>query len=134
MKRLVIERPREFRFNDGQFDSLLSLFPNLIGFYLAVGHCREHAETIDFVKMADCLRHRLPRLKKLDMLIYLCRKYPYYLYVDQFPSIAQMHKLFRCLRKCDSLLYITSYNFNIEYANYSYYVRPSSKSRSHETT
>jgi len=128
MKRLCIERPCDFLFNDGQFDSLLSLFPNLLDFYLAVDHCRQHDEIIDFVKVAECLHHRLPRLKKLDWRIYLCRKYPYYLYVDQFPLIAQMHQLFRCLRKCDSLLYITSFNFNSKYSDRRYYVRPSSQS------
>ena len=128
MKRLCIERPCDFLFNDGQFDSLLSLFPNLLDFYLAVDHCRQHEEIIDFVKVAECLHHRLPRLKKLDWRIYLCRKYPYSLYVDQFPLIAQMHQLFRCLRKCDSLLYITSFNFNSKYSDRRYYVRPSSQS------
>jgi hypothetical protein len=126
MTRLQIERPHDFLFNDGQFDSLLSFFPNLIDFYLGVNHGRQHFEIIDFVKVTGYLHNRLPHLKKLNWLIYLCRrKHPSWLYVDQFPLIAQMHKLFRCLRKCDSLLYITSSDFNLKYANRHYYIRPS---------
>ncbi len=124
MKHLYIERPDDFLFNDGQFDSLLSLFPNLVDFYIAAD--QRHGEIIDFVKVADCLRHRLPHLKKLEWRIYLCRSYPWSLYVDQFPLIAQMHPLFKSLGKCQSLLHITSYNFTLKYSysRHRCYIRP----------
>jgi hypothetical protein len=128
MKHLRIERLSDFVCHDGQFDIFLSHFPNLVDFYLAASQCHEHGEIIDFVKVADCLRHRLPRLKKLDWRIYLWRKYPHYLYVDQFPLIAQMHELFRSVNKCDSLLYIRSFNLNYNYTDRCHYIRPSSKS------
>jgi len=128
MKCLRIERLSDFVFHDGQFDIFLSHFPNLVEFYLAADQCCQNGEIIDFVKVADCLRHRLPRLKKLDWHIYLWGEYPYYLYVDQFPMIAQMHELFRSINKCDSLLYIRSFNLNYKYTDRRHYIRPSSRS------
>jgi hypothetical protein len=128
MKCLRIERLSDFVFHDGQFDIFLSHFPNLVDFNLCADQCHQHGEIIDFVKVADCLRHRLPHLKKLDWRIYLWRKYPSYLYVDQFPLIAQMHELFRSVKKCGSLLYIRSFNLNYKYTDRCHYIRPSSKS------
>jgi hypothetical protein len=128
LKYLQIGVLRDFLFHDGQFDIFLSHFPNLVEFSFSVRQCDQHGEIIDFAKVADCLRERLPRLNKLDWRIYLWRKYPYFLYINQFPLIAKMHQLFRSLRKCDSLLYITSFNFNFKYADRRYYIRPPSES------
>ncbi|CAF0800166.1 unnamed protein product [Adineta steineri] len=130
LKCLSLRRLKNFLFHNGEFDIFLSYFPNLINFNLTVDHSRNHDEIIDFAQVADCLHRRIPRLKKLKLNIYLCRTYPYQLFVDQFPLIAQMHELFRSINKCDSLIYIRSFDFNPLYMDYWHYIRPASEPKS----
>ncbi|CAF1239174.1 unnamed protein product [Adineta steineri] len=130
LKCLEIERPDNFLFHDGQFDIFLSYFPNLINFDLTVAHSRNHDEIVNFAQVADCLRRRIPRLKKLKLNIYLRRNYPFQLFYGQLPLIAQMHELFRSVNKCQSLIYIRSFDFNPSYIDYWHYIRPASEPKS----
>jgi hypothetical protein len=126
LKHLRLSRIESFSFHNGQFDSLLSFFPNLIHFDLTVYRCPSYDETIDFEKVAHCLHHHLPRLRRLEFYIYLtnnnhCLYFPYSL-----EQISQLHPLFICLAKDRSLLHIASYDFtSIHYYNRRY-LRPAS--------
>ncbi|CAF4053284.1 unnamed protein product, partial [Rotaria sp. Silwood1] len=71
MKYLRLGRLENFFFHNGQFDFLLSLFPNLLQFYLTADQCREKVETIKFREIAHYLRHRCPLLKILVLRIYM---------------------------------------------------------------
>ncbi|CAF1182862.1 unnamed protein product [Adineta steineri] len=121
---------KNFLFHNGQYDIFLSYFPNLINFDLTVAHSHNHDEIVDFAQVADCLRRRIPRLKKLKLNIYLRRTYPFQLFYGQLPLIAQMHELFRSVNKCQSLIYIRSFDFNPSYIDYWHYIRPASEPKS----
>jgi hypothetical protein len=126
MKYLKIARPHGVFFHTGEFDNFLSHFPNLLQLDLTVDQDYEQDEMIDFAKLADCFRHRIPHLNKLSLTIYFSRKYGYHLsYRNQFRSIAQMHELFRCIMRCQWLIYINSFDCKRTYAGLQHYIRPS---------
>ncbi|CAF1429835.1 unnamed protein product [Rotaria sordida] len=70
MKYLRLGRLKNLFFHNGQFDFLLSIFPNLLQFQLTANQCRENVETIKFREIAHYLRHRCPSLKILVLCIY----------------------------------------------------------------
>ncbi|CAF3809152.1 unnamed protein product [Rotaria sp. Silwood1] len=126
MKYLRLCHLRGFLFHNGQFDLLLSFFPNLRQFHLCVNQCKQHKETIEFEMIANILLHRLPFLKIFDLRIglidYMCFSY----LVQQFLN-AQMHPLFKYILQYDSFFTITSHVF-VPNCAYSYeYARCSSE-------
>lgn len=126
MKCLRLGRLKNFFFHNGQFDLLLSLFPNLLQFHLTADQCREHVETIKFKEIAHYLRHRCPLLKILVLRIYMQGHMRYSSSIGSFKEITKMHSLFNYVFKCQSLLMITSHGF-IQHHVYTYrYARPSS--------
>jgi len=126
MKYLRLGRLEKFLFHNGQFDFLLSLFPNLLQFHLTVDQCDEHVETIELKKIANCLLHRCPLLKILAFNIYMqgdMRSYFSY----GFKKITEMHFLFNYISKCESLIMISSHGFVPHHVYCRRYVRPSSE-------
>ncbi|CAF4296873.1 unnamed protein product [Rotaria socialis] len=71
MKCLRLGRIENFFFHNGQFNFLLSLFPNLLQFYFTADQCREHVEIINFREIADYLRYQCPLLKIIILRIYM---------------------------------------------------------------
>ncbi|CAF0845919.1 unnamed protein product [Adineta steineri] len=130
LKCLNIGLLMNFLFHNGQFDIFLSYFPNLISFDLSVHHSCYHNEIVDFAQVADCLRRRIPRLKKLKLHICLSKTYPSQLFFVQFPLIAQMHELFRSINGCPWFIRIESFDFNPPYIDYWHYIRPTSEPKS----
>jgi hypothetical protein len=127
MKCLRLGRLKNFFFHNGQFDFLLSLFPNLLQFYLTADQCREHVETIKFREIAHYLRRRCPLLKILVLRIYMQRHMRCSSSIGSFKEITEMHSLFNYVCKCDSRLMITSHGF-IQHQVYTRrYARPSSE-------
>ena len=115
LKRLRLSRLRNFLFHNGQFDSLLSLFPNLTHFDLTVDECPEHDETIDFTQIAQALQHHLPRLISLEWRIYLTLRNRSSFYRHTFNQISQLHPLFNCFGRVAGLLHIASSDFTSIY-------------------
>jgi hypothetical protein len=127
MKCLRLGRLKNFFFHNGRFDFLLSLFPNLLQFYLTADQCREHVETIKFREIAHYLRRRCPLLKILVLRIYMQRHMRCSSSIGSFKEITEMHSLFNYVCKCDSRLMITSHGF-IQHQVYTRrYARPSSE-------
>ena len=122
-KYLRLGRLERFLFHNGQFDFLLSLFPNLHQFHLTVNQCHQHNEIIQFEKIAECLRHRLPLLKILDLRIYTTHDMRYPLGMIEPRVLSQMHSLFKYIEECKSLLMITSYGFVPNYCYIRRYAR-----------
>jgi hypothetical protein len=115
LKRLRLSRLKCFLFHDGQFDSLLSLFPNLTLFDLTVEQHHLYIETIDFVKIGQCLRYRLPRLSSLELRIYVTLRNHSSLWRYNSEEICQLHPLFKYFNKSDDLLHIASLDFSLSY-------------------
>ncbi|CAF1092155.1 unnamed protein product [Rotaria sordida] len=111
MKYLRLGRIKNFFFHNGQFDFLLSLFPNLLQFYLIADQCRENVETIQFLEIEHYLRHRCPLLKILVLRIYMQGHMRSSYYIGSFKKIIEMHSLFNYIEKCDSRLMISSHGF-----------------------
>jgi hypothetical protein len=127
MKCLRLGRLKNFFFHNGRFDFLLSLFPNLLQFYLTADQCREHVETIKFRKIAHYLRHRCSLLKILVLRIHMHGHMRSSSSIGSFKKITEMHSLFNYVCKCDSRLMITSHGF-IQHQVYTRrYARPSSE-------
>ena len=116
-KYLRLGRLERFLFHSGQFDFFLSLFPNLHHFHLTVNQCHQHNEIIQFEKLDECLCHRLPVLKILDLCIYTTHDMHYPLGMIEPRILSQMHSLPKYIEECKSLLIIASYGF---VPNYSY--------------
>ncbi|CAF5041481.1 unnamed protein product, partial [Rotaria sp. Silwood1] len=127
MKYLRLGRLKNFFFHNGQFDFLLSLFPNLLQFYLTADQYRENVETIQFREIAHYLRHRCPLLKILVLRIYMEGHMRYSYYIGRFKEITEMHSLFNYIEKCDSRLMISSHGFIQHHVYTRRYARPSSK-------
>lgn len=115
LKRLQLSRLKYFLFHDGQFDSLLSFFPNLIHFNLTVDQCHEHDETINFIQIAQYLKYRLPHLISLEWRIYLTLRNRSSFYRHTFHQISQLHHLFKCFGRVAGLLHIASFDFTSIY-------------------
>ncbi|CAF3754332.1 unnamed protein product [Rotaria sp. Silwood1] len=111
MKYLRLGRLKNFFFHNGQFDFLLSLFPNLLQFSLTADQCREHVETIQFREIAHYLRHRCPLLKILVLRIYMQGHMRSSYNIGSFKKITEMHSLFNYIDKCGSRLMISSHGF-----------------------
>ena len=120
MKALRLGRIDKFLFHNGQFEQILSVFPNLIQFHLTVDQCQTSNETIDFAKLATYFHQQLKQLKILNFQIYMW--YP--VYKQEFKVYAELHPVFRCFYRSQSLLLITSYEFRSNYRSQKY-VRPS---------
>ncbi|CAF2737033.1 unnamed protein product [Rotaria sp. Silwood2] len=127
MKYLRLGRLKNFFFHNGQFDFLLSLFPNLLQFSLTVDQCREHVETIQFREISNYLRHRCPLLKILVLRIYMQGHMRSSYYIGSFKEITKMHSLFNYIEKCDSRLMISSHGFIQHHVYTRRYARPSFK-------
>ncbi|CAF1320044.1 unnamed protein product [Rotaria sordida] len=127
MKYLRLGRLKNFFFHNGQFDFLLSLFPNLLQFYLTANQCRENVETIIFREIAHYLRHRCPLLKILVLRIYMQGHMRSSYSIGNFKEITEMHSLFNYIEKCDSRLMITSHGFIQHHVYTRRYARPSFK-------
>jgi len=126
MKYLRLSRLKNFFFHNGQFDFLLSIFPNLLQFHLTVDQCRENVETIKFREIAHYLRHRCPLLKIFVLCIYMQGHMRRSSSIGSFKEITEMHSLFNYIDKCQSRLIISSHGF-IQHQVYSYrYARSSS--------
>ena len=126
MKYLRLGRLKNFFFHNGQFEFLLSIFPNLLQFHLTVDQCRENVETIKFREIAHYLRHRCPLLKILVLCIYMQGHMRWSSSIGSFKEITEMHSLFNYIDKCQSRLIISSHGF-IQHQVYTYrYARPSS--------
>ena len=115
LKRLRLSQLKHFLFHNGQFDSLLSFFPNLIHFDLTVDQCREHDETIDFVQIAQCLHRHLPRLTLFELRIYVTLRNRFSFYRHTFQHISRLHPLFKCFGRIDGLVHVASFDFNSIY-------------------
>jgi hypothetical protein len=124
MKRLRISRLKYFLFHNGQFDSLLSIFPNLIHFDLTV-ECSVHGETIDFTQIAQSLRHYLPRLISLEWRIYITLRNHSSFHWHTFDQIAQLHPLFKCFGRINGLVHIASFDFTSRFHYDQHFIRPS---------
>jgi hypothetical protein len=124
MKYLRLGRLKNFFFHDGKFDYLLSLFPNLLQFYLTADQCRGNVETIKFREIAHYLHHRCPLLKRLVLCICMQGHMRFPSSIGSFKEITEMHSLFNYIDKCDSRLIISSHGF-VQHQVYSYrYARP----------
>jgi hypothetical protein len=126
MKYLRLSRLKSFLFHDGQFDDLLSLFPNLLKLHLIVDQCRRKKEIIRFENIANRLCHRLARLKILDLRIFMTKYMPCLPSSFNLRQISELHSLFKYVGRCQTLLIITSHDFIPNYCP-SRYVRPSSE-------
>ncbi|CAF2551474.1 unnamed protein product [Rotaria sp. Silwood2] len=127
MKYLRLTGVEGFLFHNGQFDFLLSLFPNLRQFHLAVEQCDKHLETIEFQKVADTLLHRLPSLKILDLRIQMTKFMTSEYVMMPLEEIAQMHPLFNYILVFFEYVMITSYGFVPNHFCTSRYARPYSE-------
>lgn len=127
LKRLHLSRLKKFLFHNGQFDSLLSYFPNLSHFDLAVDQCHEQDETIDFIRIAQYLKQRLPRLISLEWRIYVTVRNRSSFYRHTFTEISQLHPLFKCFGRIDQLVHIASYDFTSTYYYNRHFIRSSSE-------
>jgi hypothetical protein len=125
LKRLRLSRLKQFLFHNGQFDSLLSIFPNLIHFDLTVDQCHEHDETIDFTRIAQYLRQHLPRLALLEWRIYITVRNRSSFYRHTFNQISQLHPLFKCFGRIAGLLHIACFDFTSIYHYDRQFVRSS---------
>jgi hypothetical protein len=111
LKRLRLSEIESFVFHNGQFDSLLSFFPSLTYLALAVYQCRLHNEAIDFARIAQNLRHRVPCLKLLELRIHTTIRNRSSFFRHSFMQISQMHPLFICFGRSNSSLHIASFDF-----------------------
>jgi hypothetical protein len=127
LKRLRLSLLQHFLFHNGQFDFLLSFFPNLIHFDLTVDQRHEHDETINFTQIAQCLQHRLPCLSLLDWRIYITLRNWSSFYRHTFMQISQLHPLFKCFGRTAGLVHIASFDFTTIYHYDRQFVRPSSE-------
>jgi len=128
LKHLRLFRLKQFLFHhNDQFDSLLSFFPNLIYFDLTVDQCPASNETLDFDRIAQYLRHRVPHLRELKLRIYVTSRSRSSFSRHTFKRISQMHPLFKCFGRSGSLVHIASFDFTEKYYYDRHFVRPSSE-------
>ncbi len=127
LKRLRLSRLENFLFHNGQFDSLLCLFPNLHVFNLMVDNSFRHTETIDFNKIAHCLYQRLPRLTVLELRISMMYDNRPRLVQNTLAQIAELHPLFKFLGKIDELIHVASFDITSIYHDRYSYLRPFSE-------
>jgi len=124
MKYLRITRLRNFLFHNGQFDFLLSLFPNLRQFHLTVNQCRLNIEILQMEQIAIYLRHRLPCLKILHLHIYMT-ELGRLSHQEIHPKILfQINPLFKYLSVFRTLLMINSYGYLPRYLYTRGFARP----------
>ncbi len=123
LKRLRLSQLSDFLFHNGQFDSLLSFFPNLRAFYLIVDHDDGDDEIIDFSKIAHCLQERLFHLTALELRITMTSHNSSALVSRTFAKIAQMHPLFKFFGSILELLHIASFDITSMYQSHHYYIR-----------
>ncbi|CAF4023842.1 unnamed protein product, partial [Adineta steineri] len=90
MKYLRLGRLKKFFFHNGEFDFLLSLFPNLRQFHLVADQSYVNVETIEFREIASCLRHQCPLLKILVLCIYMQGHMSFHRSIRSFKEITQM--------------------------------------------
>ncbi|CAF3963565.1 unnamed protein product [Rotaria sp. Silwood1] len=125
MNYLRLGRLQKFFFHNGEFDFLLSIFPNLLQFHLTAVQCHENVETIQFREVAHYLSHRCPLLKILFLCIYMEGHMGWFFSIDSFREITEIHSLFNYVNRYQTRLIISSHGF-IHHQVYSYgYARSS---------
>ncbi|CAF3870003.1 unnamed protein product [Adineta steineri] len=115
MKYLRLGRLKNFFFHNGQFISLLSLFPNLLQFHLIVDQCAYDVETINIHEIANYLHHKCALLKilalRIDMRGHMLRDSS----IGSLKEITKMHSLFNYVEKWDPRLAISSHEVYYQY-------------------
>ncbi|CAF1401720.1 unnamed protein product [Rotaria sordida] len=111
MKYLRLGRLKKFFFHNGEFNFLLSIFPNLLQFHLTVNQCHENVETIQSREVVHYLSHRCPLLKILFLCIYMEGHMCWSSSIGSFIEITEMHSLFNYVDRCQMRLIITSHGF-----------------------
>jgi hypothetical protein len=109
---------RRFLFHNGQFNILLSLFPNLRVFRLTTDQYKVCSETVDIEKIAQCLHYHLPHLNVLELRINVMHRNRPSIYQHTLEKMAQMHPLFRFFDRRDGLLHIASFDLSWKYHSY----------------